>query len=151
MINYIIIAFVAMVGASSCEQSKKNEAARERALQAVEMVLAVDTVQPVDSFALEHAILMAKAGESEYQIAGDEETAEAFREAFEETLSEDGYANMYEIMKALVECGFDGFCSIDHGFAGYPSMGGQLGSMAYPTGHMKGLLHAAQQELGRCR
>ena len=88
MINYIIIAVVAMVGASSCEQSKKNEAARERALQAVEMVLAVDTVQPVDSFALEHAILMAKAVESEYQIAGDEETAEAFREAFEETLSE---------------------------------------------------------------
>ena len=68
---------------------------------------------------------------------------------FEETLSEDGYANKYEIMKTLVECGFDGFCSIDHGFAGYPSMGGQLGSMAYPTGHMKGLLHAAQQELGR--
>ena len=88
MIYYIIIAIVAMVGASSCEQSKKNEAARERALQAVEMVLAVDTVQPVDSFALEHAILMAKAVESEYQIAGDEETAEAFREAFEETLSE---------------------------------------------------------------
>lgn len=88
MIYYIIIAIVAMVGASSCEQSKKNEAARERALQAVEMVLAVDTVQPVDSFALEHAILMAKAVESEYQIAGDEETAEAFREAFEEVLSE---------------------------------------------------------------
>ena len=88
MIYYIIIAIVAMVGASSCEQSKKNEAARERALQAVEMVLAVDTVQPVDSFALEHAILMAKAVESEYQIAGDEETAEAFRETFEEALSE---------------------------------------------------------------
>ena len=88
MIYYIIIAIVAMVGASSCEQSKKNEAARERALQAVEMVLAVDTVQPVDSFALEHAILMAKAVESEYQIAGDEEPAEAFREAFEEALSE---------------------------------------------------------------
>ena len=88
LIYYIIIAVVVMVGASSCEQSKKNEAARERALQAVEMVLAVDTVQPVDSFALEHAILMAKAVESEYQIAVDEETAEAFREAFEEALSE---------------------------------------------------------------
>ena len=88
MINYIIIAFVAMVGASSCEQSKKNEAARERALQAVEMVLAVDTVQPVDSFALENVILVAKAVESEYLINGEEETAEAFREAFEETLSE---------------------------------------------------------------
>ena len=88
MIYYIIIAVVAMVGASSCEQSKKNEAARERALQAVEMVLAVDTVQPVDSFALENVILVAKAVESEYLINGEEETAEAFREAFEETLSE---------------------------------------------------------------
>ena len=88
MIYYIIIAVVAMVGASSCEQSKKNEAARERALQAVEMVLAVDTVQPVDSFALEHVILVAKAVESEYLINGEEETAEAFREAFEEALSE---------------------------------------------------------------
>ena len=77
-----------MVGASSCEQSKKNEAARERALQAVEMVLAVDTVQPVDSFALENVILVAKAVESEYLINGEEETAEAFREAFEEALSE---------------------------------------------------------------
>ena len=88
MIYYIIIAVVAMAGASSCEQSKKNEAARERALQAVEMVLAVDTVQPVDSFALENVILVAKAVESEYLINGEEETAEAFREAFEETLSE---------------------------------------------------------------
>ena len=77
-----------MVGASSCEQSKKNEAARERALQAVEMVLAVDTVQPVDSFALENVILVSKAVESEYLINGEEETAEAFREAFEEALSE---------------------------------------------------------------
>ena len=77
-----------MVGASSCEQSKKNEAARERALQAVEMVLAVDTVQPVDSFALENVILVAKAVESEYLINGEEETAEAFREAFEDALSE---------------------------------------------------------------
>ena len=67
---------------------------------------------------------------------------------FEETLSEDGYANMCDIMKTLVRCGFEGFCSIDHGFAGYPSTGGQLGSMAYPTGHMKGLLHAAEYELG---
>ena len=88
MIYYIIIAVVAMVGASSCEQSKKNEAARERALQAVEMVLAVDTVQPVDSFALENVILVAKAVESEYLINGEEETAEAFREAFEDALSE---------------------------------------------------------------
>ena len=88
LLKFIIIALIVIVGASSCEQSKKNEAARERALQAVEMVLAVDTVQPVDSFALENVILVAKAVESEYLINGEEETAEAFREAFEETLSE---------------------------------------------------------------
>lgn len=89
LLKFIIIALIVIVGASSCsEQRKKNEEARELAGKMVEMVLAVDTVQPVDSFALEHAILMAKAVESEYQIAGDEETAEAFREAFEDALSE---------------------------------------------------------------
>ena len=67
---------------------------------------------------------------------------------FEETLSEDGYANMYEIMKQFLRCGFDGYMSVDHGFQGYASMGGQLGSLAYSTGHMKGLLHAAEYELG---
>lgn len=66
---------------------------------------------------------------------------------FEEVLSEDGYADMYRIMKQFIRCGFDGYISVDHGFAGYPSMGGELASMAYATGHMKGLLHAAQQEL----
>lgn len=69
---------------------------------------------------------------------------------FEETLCEDGYANMYEIMKTLAACGFESFCSIDHGFAGYPSMGGQLGSMAYPIGYIKGLLHAAERKLRAC-
>ena len=89
LLKLIIVALVAIVFATSCsEQSKKNKEARECARQVVEMVLAVDTVQPVDSFALENVILVAKAVESEYLINGEEETAEAFREAFEETLSE---------------------------------------------------------------
>ena len=89
LLKFIIIALIVIVGASSCsEQRKKNEEARELAGKMVEMVLAVDTVQPVDSFALERAILMAKAVESEYVLAGDNEAAEAFREAFEEALSE---------------------------------------------------------------
>lgn len=89
LLKLIIVALVAIVFASSCsEQSKKNKEARECAHQVVEMVLAVDTVQPVDSFALERAILMAKAVESEYVLSGDKEAAEAFREAFEEALSE---------------------------------------------------------------
>lgn len=66
---------------------------------------------------------------------------------FEETLCEDGYANMYAIMKQFVRCGFDGYMSADHAFAGHPSMGGTLGAFAYPTGYMKGLLHAAEQEV----
>lgn len=66
---------------------------------------------------------------------------------FEEVLSEDGYGNMYQIMKQFVRCGFDGYISVDHGFAGYPETGGPLSSLAYATGHMKGLLHAAQMEV----
>ena len=68
---------------------------------------------------------------------------------FEEVLSEDGYANMFEIMKAFVETGYDGPISIDHAFQGYQSTGGRLGSQAYPTGHMKGMLHAIEYQLGK--
>jgi hypothetical protein len=28
-------------------------------------------------------------------------------------------------------------------------MGGMIGAFAYPTGHMKGLMHAAEIELGK--
>lgn len=68
---------------------------------------------------------------------------------FEETLCEDGYANMYAVMKQLVRCGFEGYLSVDHAFAGHPSMGGALGAFAYPTGYLKGLLRAAEQEVQR--
>lgn len=67
---------------------------------------------------------------------------------FEETLCEDGYANMYQIMKQLIVCGYDGPISVDHAFKGYDSMGGMIGSFAYPTGYMKGLMHAIEYELG---
>lgn len=66
---------------------------------------------------------------------------------FEETLAEDGYADMYAIMKQLVKCGYDGTINIDHAFTGQESMGGMLGSSAYPTGYMKGLLAAAEREV----
>lgn len=64
---------------------------------------------------------------------------------FEEVLCEDGYGDMVTIMKTLVESGFDGFISVDHGFAGYPSTGAELGSLAYATGYMKGLMHAIER------
>lgn len=66
---------------------------------------------------------------------------------FEETLAEDGYANMYAIMKALVKSNCDAVISIDHAFRGNESLGGRTVNMAYPTGYLKGLLHAAESEL----
>ena len=66
---------------------------------------------------------------------------------FEETLWEDGYGDLYGVLKQLIVCGFQGYLSIDHAFQGYASTGGSLGSMAYPTGYLKGMLHAAQREL----
>ena len=74
-------------------------------------------------------------------------TVSATLPAFEETLAEDGYADMYAIMKQLVRCGYEGPISIDHAFRGYPELGGQLGAYAYPTGYMKGLMRAAEREL----
>ena len=65
---------------------------------------------------------------------------------FEETLAEDGYGDMYAVLRQLISCGFDGFLSIDHAFQGYAATGGSLASMAYPTGYLKGLLHAAQRD-----
>lgn len=70
---------------------------------------------------------------------------------FEETLLEDGYADMFPILQQFIACGFDGYLSIDHAFQGYASTGGGLGSMAYPTGYLKGLLHAAQRTPARPR
>lgn len=68
---------------------------------------------------------------------------------FEETLMEDGYADMYAIMKQLVACACDAVISIDHGFAPMEGFGGMAGSYCYPTGYMKGLMYAAEKELGK--
>ena len=66
---------------------------------------------------------------------------------FEEVLLEDGYADMYAIMKQLVRCGCDALISVDHASAGIPEFGGMAGAYGYSTGYMKGLLYAAEQEL----
>lgn len=68
--------------------------------------------------------------------------------SFEETLLEDGYADMYAIMKELVRSGSDAVISIDHGFAPIEGFGGMTGSFLYSTGYMKGLMHAAMREIG---
>lgn len=68
---------------------------------------------------------------------------------FEETLAEDGYADMYEIMKQLVRFDCNAVISIDHGFKPMDGFGGVAGSFCYPTGFMKGLMWAAEKELGK--
>lgn len=68
---------------------------------------------------------------------------------FEEVLAEDGYADMYAIMKQLVACDCNAVISIDHGFKPMEGFGGMPGSFCYPTGFMKGLMWAAEKELGK--
>lgn len=70
---------------------------------------------------------------------------------FEETLAEDGYADMSAILRQFLSCGYEGVMSIDHAFAGYPSTGGALASAAYPTGYLKGMLHTLQRQMGISR
>ena len=68
---------------------------------------------------------------------------------FEETLLEDGYMNMYDAMKQLVACDYNGMIHVDH-VPEYPaSVGGKMASFAYSTGYLKGLLHAAIQEVNQ--
>ena len=68
---------------------------------------------------------------------------------FEETLAEDGYADMYAIMKQFVACDCTAVISIDHAFRPMEGFGGMPGSFAYSTGYMKGLMYAAEKELGK--
>lgn len=68
---------------------------------------------------------------------------------FEETLAEDGYGDMYAIMKELVANDCAAVISIDHPFRGNEELGGRTVNFAYPTGFMKGLMWAAEKELGK--
>lgn len=66
---------------------------------------------------------------------------------FTETFIDDGYANMYKIMKCFVESGYNGTMIYDH----VPTMvpeAGNCASAAFAVGYMKGVLQAAETELG---
>lgn len=65
---------------------------------------------------------------------------------FEETLAEDGYADMYSIMKQLASSGYKGVISVDHAFHSSYAAGGYLTSIGCSTTYMKGLLHAVLAE-----
>jgi mannonate dehydratase len=62
---------------------------------------------------------------------------------FVETFMDDGYYDMYKIMKALRDVDFDGIVILDHS----PSMvGGKFTQTAYGFGYMKALLSRANAE-----
>jgi mannonate dehydratase len=66
-------------------------------------------------------------------------------EPWQETLIDDGYQDMHEVMRALREVNFDGCIIPDH----IPNMlGGHRVGVAYSIAYMKALLHAVNNEFG---
>jgi mannonate dehydratase len=68
---------------------------------------------------------------------------------FEETLLEDGYMDMYKVMKQFVACGYDGTIHVDHVPNFVESCGGTHSAFAYSFGYMKALLNCAKTELNK--
>lgn len=66
---------------------------------------------------------------------------------FEETLLEDGYMDMFQLMKQFVRCDYDGTIHVDHVPVWGQSVGGENPAWAYSTGYMKALLNCAKAEL----
>lgn len=64
---------------------------------------------------------------------------------FEETLPEDGYGNMVNIMEKLVEAEVDAVISVDHVFQFPEPVNGRTAMFGYFTGYMKGLLKSAME------
>ena len=83
--KHLLISAALLALAAACtspSQRKANHEAEAEARKAAEAVLAIDTVEPVDSFALERAILEAKATQSRYIAAGNQEAADNFHRTF---------------------------------------------------------------------
>jgi mannonate dehydratase len=68
---------------------------------------------------------------------------------FEETLLENGYADMYELMKQLVRYDYDGCIHVDHVPIWGESVGGSNSALSYSIGYMKALLNCAKAELNK--
>lgn len=68
---------------------------------------------------------------------------------FEETLLEDGYMDMYKVMKQFVSCDYDGLMHVDHVPIYAQSCGGEDSSVAYSLGYMKALLNCAIAEVNK--
>lgn len=70
---------------------------------------------------------------------------------FGETLLEDGYFDMYKIIRALVEEDYDGTIYVDHVPRWDEATGGEQAAFSYATGYMKGLINAAYSDRDAAR
>lgn len=68
---------------------------------------------------------------------------------FEETLLEDGYMDMYQVMKRFVQSDYDGTIHVDHVPVWAQSVGGENPAWAYSTAYMKALLNCARAEVNK--
>jgi mannonate dehydratase len=67
---------------------------------------------------------------------------------FEETLAQDGYADMYAIMKQFVKSGYTGSIFADHAFGSVnPTLLGRSTNMAISDAYIMGLINAAASEV----
>ena len=66
---------------------------------------------------------------------------------FEETLPENGYMDMYSVMKQYVRCQYDGYLYSDHAPLFSEQYGGRHSAYAYSNGYIKALLKCAEAEL----
>lgn len=69
---------------------------------------------------------------------------------FEECLAQDGYADMYEIMKQFIRSGYDGaiFCDHSHRSVNAEELGEKT-NMATSNAYIMGLINAARNEVGK--
>ena len=66
---------------------------------------------------------------------------------FKETFMDDGYQDMYQVMKAFVKAGYNGSLTMDHTPRMVP-LAGEAGETAFGVGYMKALYQAARNETG---
>ena len=68
---------------------------------------------------------------------------------FEETLAQDGYADMYVLMKQFIKSGYDGpiFCDHSHRSVNAEELGSKT-NLATSNAFIQGLIYAARSELG---
>ena len=63
---------------------------------------------------------------------------------FEETLMEDGYADMFHLLQVIMDAGYDNMIYVDHVFGDNH----RVEDFAYPFGFIKGMIHSIEHQKG---